>query len=429
MTTSQLHEHLKSAQAASLFSELYGPGAGEAPARYHSLLDRTVARYSSRALRVFSAPGRVELGGNHTDHNGGKVLAASVHLDSIAMVEPTGGTRVELISDGYPDPFIVELSDLRRRPAEEGRTEALIRGVAARLASQGYKVGGYRGIVSSSVLPGSGLSSSASIEILIGTIYSHLFNDGRIPMVALSLAGQFAENIYFGKPCGLMDQIACASGGVVAIDFKVSDEPIVHQVQTNFADYGYSLVVVDTGGSHADLTPDYAAIPAEMRAVAAFFGRTLCRELELSELLGSLSELRSAVGDRAVLRALHFFADNDRVDRQINALEHRRFTEYLDAVRRAGDSSWELLQNNYSPSNPREQGVPLALALSRSVLGEQAAVRIQGGGFAGTMQAYVPEALIGKYVKTMEDYFAKGCATPIRVRATGAAELFRSEDQ
>jgi galactokinase len=345
------------------------------------------------------------------------------------MVEATGGSRVELISDGYPDPFIVDLSDLKRRPTEEGRTEALIRGVAARLAAQGYKVGGFRGIVSSSVLPGSGLSSSASIEILIGTIYNYLFNGGRIPMVTLSLAGQFAENEYFGKPCGLMDQIACASGGVVAIDFKVSDQPSLQQVRTSFADYGYSLVVVDTGGSHADLTPDYAAVPAEMRSVASFFGKGLCRDIEVTQLVGSLAALRSEVGDRAVLRALHFFADNDRVDRQIDALEHHRFAEYLDAVRRAGDSSWELLQNTYSPSNPREQGVPLALALSRLILGEQAAVRIQGGGFAGTMQAYVPEAQLADYVRTMEDYFAKGCATPIRVRTIGATELFRSEGQ
>lgn len=427
MTIDQLDRLLRDRGPLQQLEDLYGPEAEDGRSRFRSLFDRAVERFSAESLRLFSAPGRVELGGNHTDHNGGKVLAASVHLDSLAAVEETADNRVVLYSEGYPEPFAVDLANLQRVPSEEGRTEALIRGVAARLYELGYRIGGFHGFLSSKVLPGSGLSSSASIEILLGSIYNHLFNSGKLSMVTLSLAGQFAENEYFGKPCGLMDQIACASGGVAAIDFKVATEPALRKIETSFTDYGYALIVVDTGGSHADLTPDYAAVPEEMRSVAQYFGKPVCRDLDVNQVIEALPQLRAAVGDRAILRALHFFADNDRVDRQIDALEGHRFSDYLAAVRGAGDSSWELLQNNYSPTNAREQGVPLALALSRLTLGGKGAVRIQGGGFAGTMQAYVPIDTVDRYIERMERYFGKGCATPIRIRNIGATELFPGE--
>jgi galactokinase len=341
------------------------------------------------------------------------------------MVEPTGSSLVELFSDGYDEPFRVDLSELDRKPSEEGRTEALIRGVAAGLSRQGHAIRGFHGCITSNVLPGSGLSSSASIEILLGTIFNYLFNDGSISTTSLALAGQSAENRYFGKPCGLMDQIACAGGGIVTIDFRVADEPVVRQVKTTFGDSGSALVVVDTGGSHADLTPDYAAVPEEMRSVARFFGKELCRELDLHALLRAVPQLRSVVGDRAVLRCLHFFSDNERVDRQIRALVGGNFSEYLAAVNESGDSSWELLQNTYSPANPREQGVPLALAVSRLFLGGKGAVRIQGGGFAGTIQAYVPTDKADAYLRYMERFFGPGCATPIRIRTLGTTEIFQ----
>lgn len=424
MIKAALLRHLLQDEAvATQLRELYGE-IEPARKRIGELFTRVDGLYSPKELRLFSAPGRAELGGNHTDHNGGKVLAASVHLDSLALVEATSGNLVELHSEGYDVPFRVDLDHLEKVPAEAGKTEALIRGIAAHLTRLGRKVGGFRGCITSNVLPGSGLSSSASIEMLIGTIFSHLFNDGGVSILDLSLAGQFAENEYFEKPCGLMDQMACGSGGIVAIDFERSASPVVRQVKTDFAGYGYSLVVTDTGGSHADLTPDYAAVPAEMRAVAQYFGKSVCRELDPSRVLAAIPELRTRVGDRAILRALHFFADNRRVDHQLEALEEGHFEAYLRAVREAGDSSWELLQNNYPPSKVSEQGVPLALALSRLALGDTGAVRIQGGGFAGTMQAYLPTERLTDYVGTMEGYFGPGCSTQIRIRNIGTTELF-----
>lgn len=404
-------------------SALYGGETGTQWERYRNLFEETVDRFFPAELRIFSTPGRAELGGNHTDHNGGKVLAAAVQLDSIAMVEPSDDTLIELYSDGYPAPFRVDLAKLERDPTEEGGTESLIRGIAARLDEWGYRIGGFRGCVSSSVLPGSGLSSSASIEILLATIFSHLFNGGSIPTTELALAGQFAENRFFGKPCGLMDQIACAVGGIVAIDFQHADEPEIQRVGTNFGDHGLSLAVIDTGGSHADLTPDYAAVPEEMRSVARALGKRVCRELSREEVVAALPRLRPQVGDRAILRALHFFADNERVERQVRALRRGQIDEYLQAVRESGHSSWELLQNNYSQTNVREQGVPLALALARLFLGEAAAVRIQGGGFAGTVQAYVRLDREGQFASYMERYFGPSSVTSLRVRSTGTIEI------
>lgn len=405
---------------------LYGGPAEEQQSRYRRLLERVLEQFEVEELRVFSTPGRVELGGNHTDHNGGKVLAASVQVDSIAMVEPTGDSVVTLFSEGYANPFRVDLSSMAKNETEVGQTEALIRGVAARLKATGHRVGGFRGCMTSTVLPGSGLSSSASVEILFGTIFNHLFNDGAVGTIELSLAAQYAENEYFGKPCGLMDQIACATGGVVSIDFADPQQPVVQKVQTAFSDFGYALHVCNTGGSHADLTEDYAAVRREMRSVAEFFGKSLCRELSIEQVLGRVPELRRAVGDRAILRSLHFFLDNERVERQLAALRDSDFAAYLDAVRSAGDSSWELLQNNYSPADPREQGVPLALAMSRRFLGEAAAVRIQGGGFAGTMQAYVPLERSERYREFMEGVLGPGAVASIKIRSIGTTEVSSS---
>ena len=405
---------------------LYGSLAALQKPRYRQLLERVDVQFHAEEIRVFSTPGRVELGGNHTDHNGGKVLAASVQVDSIAVVERTDDNAVTLFSEGYDSPFHVDLSSIDKKDAEAGHTEALIRGVAARLKTTGYRIGGFRGYMTSTVLPGSGLSSSASVEILFGTIFNYLYNEGSINVIELSLAGQFAENMYFGKPCGLMDQIACATGGVISIDFQKPQQPLVEKVNTAFSDFGYALQVCNTGGSHADLTDDYAAVTLEMRSVAEFFGKRLCRELTIEQVLARIPDLRTEVGDRAILRCLHFFLDNERVDRQLAALRDSDFPTYLDAVRSAGDSPWELLQNNYSTKNPREQGVPLSLAMSRLFLGEAAAVRIQGGGFAGTMQAYVPLEQANGYREFMEEVLGRGAVTAIRIRSIGTTEVLSS---
>jgi len=369
-------------------------------------------------LSIFSTPGRTELGGNHTDHNNGRVLAASVHLDSLAAAFPTEDHVVELYSEGFPEPFVVDLRLLAPAPAERGRTEALIRGVASRLSALGYQIGGFRGCVTSEVLRGSGLSSSAAIEVLIGTIFNHLFNEGRIQAVTLAIVGQYAENAFFGKPCGLEDQLACATGGIIGIDFRDPAQPQVERLPFDFLEFGYTLMVVNTGGSHDDLTADYAAIPAEMRAVASAFGRSVCRDITREEVLAAIPRLREGVGDRAILRSLHFFADDARVVRQIEALEKRDIEGYLACVRESGSSSWRLLQNCASP-RAAGQPIPLALAVSDELLAGAGASRVHGGGFAGTIQVYVPTEHAHPYRSAMEVIFGAGSVTPLRVRNSG----------
>lgn len=413
------------------FTESYGE-IGRARERYLALCAAVEERFGATAhpagggaelssetrLLLFSTPGRSELGGNHTDHNHGHVLAASVHLDSLALVSPTDDSRVELYSEGFPDPFIVDLRELKPVAQERGRTEALVRGVAARLRELGQRIGGFRGCITSDVLRGSGLSSSASIEVLIGTIFNHLYNEGRISPVTLAIVGQYAENTFFGKPCGLEDQLACASGGIIGIDFRDPGAPVVEQLPFDFLAYGYTLMVVDTGGSHDDLTEDYAAIPAEMRSVAAFFGRSVCREISKEQVLAALPSLREAVGERAILRALHFFADDARVVRQIEALKRLDIETYLACVRESGSSSWRLLQNCISP---HVAGQPLALALgaSEELLRGRGACRVHGGGFAGTIQVYAPSEEAKRFSASMASLFGPSSVTTLRVRNSG----------
>jgi len=415
----------------SFFREQYGEEAvARQRERYLALVSAVRERFGSdssapgaraaenASLSFFSTPGRTELGGNHTDHNNGRVLAASVHLDSLAAAFPTEGRVVELSSEGFPEPFAVDLRSQEPAAAERGRTESLIRGVASRLAALGYRVGGFRGCITSEVLRGSGLSSSASIEVLIGTIFNHLFNEGTIPSVTLAIVGQYAENTFFGKPCGLEDQLACATGGIIGIDFRDPAQPEIERVPFGFLEFGYTLMVVDTGGSHDDLTPDYAAIPAEMRAVASAFGRSVCREITREEVLASISRLREGAGDRAILRALHFFADNERVARQIEALKKRDIATYLSCVRQSGSSSWRLLQNCASP-RAAGQPIPLALAVSDELLAGAGASRVHGGGFAGTIQVYVPTERAASYRSAMEAIFGAGSVTALQVRNSG----------
>ena len=408
----------------SRLRELYAQSeiAGQR-ARYLSLLRRFQGLFGPGPVRLVSSPGRTELGGNHTDHNQGKVLAASIQLDSIAAVRPQAGMGVELHSEGYTDPFKVDLSDLARREEEAGRSEALIRGIAARLVSGGSRVGGFVGCMASSVARGSGLSSSASVEILIGSVFNLLFNDGGISSLALAITGQYAENNYFGKPCGLMDQIACSTGGIVAIDFLDPLKPEISQIDVDFTSRGLSLIVVDTGGSHADLTADYAAIPSEMRAVASELGGAVCRDIRRSDLLSALPAIRAAVGDRAVLRALHFFDENERVERQAEALRAARIDDYLAEVRSSGRSSMELLQNGYPISASREQGIPLALALSEPFVRHRGAARVHGGGFAGTIQSYVPLERVDEYRALMSRVFGPKAVTRLSVRPRGVVAL------
>jgi galactokinase len=440
VTGTEFLDCLNSPISTDIFSQLYGDDEVDtALQRYRRLIEGFLFNFPQQDfpetigdIRIFSVPGRTELGGNHTDHNQGKVLAASIQLDAVAVVAPRKDNKVFFRSVGHRD-VNLDISDLSLREDEKGNTDALIRGIAAEFTTQGTPVGGFTANADNMVLSGSGLSSSATIEVLIAKIFDNLYSNGRRSALELARIGQKAENVYFGKPCGLMDQTACASGGAVAIDFGDLQNPRVEGISFVPAE-GFVLCIVNTKGSHADLTSDYAAIPAEMRAVAAFFGKTVLRELNEEILITRFPELRKAVGDRALLRALHFFNENRRVDDMLAALQNLKafsagnkkeaMKTFLALVRESGDSSWEMLQNIYSPKNPAEQGVSLALALTRNFLEDNGACRVHGGGFAGTIQAYIPMDRLDDYRKLMEEIFGAGALTVLRVRQLGAIEFF-----
>jgi galactokinase len=410
-------------------AELYGASRAESAALRYDRLAELASRDMAASgasqegeLRFYSAPGRTELGGNHTDHNRGRVLCAAVMLDAVACLAPSADTRVRLLSEGYSRPIEVDLANLEPRSEERGTTEALIRGVARGLADRGVAQRGFVGRIHSLVLPGSGLSSSASIEVLLGTAMADM-GGAKLSSLDIAKIGQFAENVYFGKPCGLMDQTASAVGGIAAIDFADPAEPLVKRIDYDFEAEGYALVVVNTGGSHADLTADYAAIPAEMRSVAGLLGEPELRDVDAAQIVARGPEIRSSCGDRAFLRALHFVGDNQRVVRMAEALEAGDLDAYLKQVKKSGDSSWRLLQNLYAPENPREQGLPVALALSADFIGKKGAWRVHGGGFAGTIQAYLPRKLLPGYVELMERYFGEGSVIPLVVRKRGAVRV------
>lgn len=409
-----------------LLADVYGRDQVAQQLRRH---DRLFQKYrdlfSSTEVQLFTAPGRTEIGGNHTDHNHGKVLAAAVNLDAIAAAARSDDGCVTIHSDTYATPFEVSLRDLSPDPSEERTTQALIRGIAARFQALGYNIGGFRACLTSEVMIGSGLSSSACIEVLLGTIMNVFYNGGSIPAIEIAKIGQHAENIYFKKPCGLMDQIACALGGIVAIDFEDPEKPAIKKVEFDFAAHHHSLVVVNTGGSHADLTDDYAAIPAEMKAVAGQLGGKVCRDVSLQSVIHHCRDLRGQVGDRAILRALHFLHENRRVVEQVEALEKGDFDAFLALVRDSGNSSWKWLQNCSSTQNPAAQSITLALALTENFLKDapSGACRVHGGGFAGTIQVFMPEMLVSDYAKLMEPIFGADAVTVLRIRNHGARHI------
>jgi galactokinase len=409
---------IKNGDLHQLYPSLYGLGFDEADMdnRFLSLLKTHSALFSNEEAMLFSTAGRSELGGNHTDHNLGKVIAATINLDTIAAVSKREDRKVILVSEGYPA-VEVDLANLEKVPSEENTTHALVRGIGAAFAKKGLTIGGWQANTTSRVLKGSGLSSSAAVEILCGTIFNHLFNSDVLTPVELAIIGKFSENEYFGKPSGLMDQIACANGGIVGIDFKDSDNPVVTPVPFSFGQHGYALTIVDTGGNHADLTPEYAAVPKEMRLVAAQFGKENLRQISQTEFEDKIPELRTTLNnDRALLRAIHFYHENERVSSMVEALQKNDFSTYLALVKASGESSFCFLQNLYPTVNPREQGLSLALALTSNILGDTGVARVHGGGFAGTIQAYVPLDKLAAYTETMEKVFGKGSVTPIAIR-------------
>ena len=384
-------------------------------------------------FHIFSASGRTEIGGNHTDHQMGQVLAASLNIDSIAVASKNDSMAVNLYSEGYKM-FTVDLTSLEVIDKEIGTTTGLIRGVAAGFAKKGFKIGGFDAYVVSDVLSGSGLSSSASFESLVGVIFSGLFNEGKVSTVDIAKIGQFAENVYMGKPCGLMDQMACAVGGFVHIDFKKESDtdcfmdnsyPSYEKIEFNPADYGYTLCITDTKGSHAGLTDEYAAIPAEMKAVAACFGKEVLSQVSEEEFIKNIANVKTKVGDRSVLRAIHYFEENKRVIKEAKALEENNFDSFLKQFLASGNSSYKYLQNIYSCKDVTTQPISAALAVSDMILDtpNKGIARVHGGGFAGTIQAFVKNEYADEYIKVMNSMFGEGASTKQYIRKYGCVQV------
>lgn len=390
--------------------------------RYIKALKEYEDRFGTENVEIYSAPGRSEVGGNHTDHQYGKVLATSINLDAIAVASRTEDGRIIVASDGY-DLMEVDLDDLLAREEEKETSMALIRGVAARLRQRGHRIGGFRAYITSDVLIGAGMSSSAAYETLIGTILSGLYNQMDIDPVFLAQAGQYAENEYFGKPCGLMDQMASSVGGMIYIDFENPEKPEVKQVKVDFESFGHSLCIVDTKGSHVDLTEDYAMIPSEMKQVARYFEEDVLRKVNKTDFYLNIPAIREILGDRAVLRAMHLFEENKRVGQEMEALENRRFDLFKKLVKDSGDSSFKYLQNVYSNHEVNNQSVSIGLAVSDVILGDKGVSRVHGGGFAGTIQAFVPNEIVPLYQKTMDSVFGEGACHILKVRKYGGMKV------
>lgn len=390
--------------------------------RYKKAVHSYINHFGESDVAVYSAPGRSEIGGNHTDHQHGEVLAASINNDAIAIAGILEEPVVKVVSDGY-DMLTISLDDLDMREKEKESTLALLKGVLSGVKQHGYEIGGFQAYITSDVLIGAGLSSSAAYETLLGTILSGMYNNMEIPPMEIAMIGQFAENVYFGKPCGLMDQMACSVGNLVHIDFADPGAPRAEKVDFDFNQYSYSLCITDTKGSHADLTAEYAAIPAEMKRVAQFFGKEVLREVSMEELLNQMTQVRDAEGDRAVLRAFHFISENARVRQEVEALKEGNMHGFLELVKKSGDSSFKYLQNVYSGHDVQHQNISVALALSDMLLGESGVSRIHGGGFAGTIQAFVKTDVVAGYQEKMDDVFGKGSCSVLKIRKYGGMKV------
>lgn len=420
----ELSRTLRSPEGIEQLTRLYGRREGvlvHQMARYGALVKLHEDLFRAEDVVVVSAPGRSEIIGNHTDHNSGRVLAAAINLDTLAVVSPSADNKVRVVSEGY-DAIAIDLTDVRPRTQEEGTTAGIIRGVADRMQQLGFKIGGFSAVVTSDVLGGSGLSSSAAFEVMICCILDVLYNGGSaVDPVQRAKISQYAENVHFGKPSGLMDQMASSVGGLIGIDFKAED-PVIEPLQFNFQDAGYALVVIGTGGSHDDLTAEYAAIRDEMQQVAAFFGEDVLRKVRPEQFYQAIPALRRELGDRPLLRAMHYFNENDRVPQAIEALRQERVDDFLALINASGRSSWELLQNMYAAAH--DQPLCLALALAEKQLEGRGAIRLHGGGFAGTTLNFVPNDQVDAFVRALSLVFGEKSCYVLDVRPVGAVRVF-----
>ena len=384
------------------------------------------AAFGAAPERYFSAPGRTEIGGNHTDHQRGRVLAGAVNLDTVAAVRLNGTDTIRILSKGYPM-SVVKVTELTPVESEINSTPALIRGVVARFTEMGCKVEGFDAYCESTVLPGSGLSSSAAYEVLIGTIVNHMFFEGKVSQPEIAMIGQYAENVFFGKPCGLMDQTASAVGNLVTIDFFEAGKPVIEPVDFDFGACGHALCIIDSGADHADLTDEYAAVPGEMKAVAAFLGKEVLTEIDEAAFFAAIPEIRKACGDRAVMRAIHFYQENARVPQQVAALRAGDFDKFLALVKQSGYSSYMYLQNVIPAGYKAHQDVAVALALCEHYLAGRGAYRVHGGGFAGTVQAFVPYDILDSFVAGIDGALGAGACHVLSIRPQGGVPAVPAE--
>lgn len=391
--------------------------------RYISLLEEFIKLFGDdRDVIITSAPGRTEVCGNHTDHNNGKVMAASINLDAIAVCAKSSDNRIRVKSQGHAMNE-VNITKLLPDEAEFGRSTAMVRGVVAKIKDLGFEIGGFDAVTTSDVMGGSGLSSSAAFEVLLGTTVSYLFNDGKISAVDIAKVAQYSENVFFGKPCGLLDQMASSVGTFVSIDFESTEKPVIKKVDYDFSTSGHSLCIVDTGGNHSDLTDDYAAVRAEMESVAAAMGKNVLREISFEDFKKALPEIKDKVNDRAIIRAFHFYNENIRVEKAVSALESGDFDAFKQIIIDSGHSSYMYNQNVFAPSNPTEQKLSVALCMSEDILKGKGAWRVHGGGFAGTIQAFVPNDILDEYKTAMESVFGEGNCHVLIIRPVGGTRV------
>ena len=429
MNIKELDTFMKTGSWNKILKELYGESATDEQKKRYTYVLQEYADFFGQEdseIQVFSSPGRTEIGGNHTDHNLGKVLTGSVDFDCIAIAAPTNDGKITIHDLKYKEDFTISISDTAKQNDEHGAV-SLIRGIIKGFEDRGLKAGGFRACIVSNVIAAAGVSSSASFEMLICAMMDDFYNQGTVPKTVYAQIGQFAENAYWDKQSGLLDQSACAIGGLISIDFEKPGEPIIQKINCDFSDYGYRLIIVNTGSGHADLSAEYSSIPIEMKSVAGFFGKATCREINLLQLIENITAIRKQCGDRAVMRALHFFEENDRVDREIKALENKDFEAFLTEVNASGDSSWKWLQNVYVSDAVMEQPIPISLALTELFIREKgirAACRIHGGGFAGVIMAILPEDRISEY----SDYMRRSGKEPyvMNVRRYGAVNVLKS---
>ncbi len=425
MKTEETIDLLDSVPVKELFARLYGSDkVCENIARYKDVVYKFKDTYKDEDIELFSAPGRTEIGGNHTDHNHGKVLAASIDLDCIGAAGVNGTDQVNIVSETFGQSFCVDLDDLKPSERMAGTID-LVKGILKGFTEAGFKIGGFDAYITSSVISAAGVSSSAAFEMLICSILNEFFNDGRLSMVDYAHMGQYAENHYWNKASGLLDQMACAVGGLISIDFKDPDEPAVEKIDFDFQSQGYSLIIVNTGKGHADLSEEYSSIPEEMKKVAGYFGKEVCADITEEEVIDNLAAVRAYAGDRAVLRALHFFEENKRVDEEVRALKEDDFDKFLQLITASGNSSWKWLQNCYNINDVKEQGVTIALALTEIFLENKkcGACRVHGGGFAGVIMAMIPDDIAGEYISYMEKSMGEGNVYRMGIRPYGAVSL------